>query len=172
MADGPVRFRDYEAAGVRVLEHSVFVTAPVERVWRAYTTSEGLMDWAAPFAVADFDAGTLESGWTIESHAGDPANMFDRYVAFIPQRMVAWRTERLPPGAPFDVSLWMQLHQVAEFAQRDGGTDVTQSLVGVGRGGGWDALAQARIAGNDWALRMLRKAMASGPLDWRAELKG
>lgn len=156
--------------GRRVLQHSIVVDAEGARVWNAWATGEGQRRWAAPFAHVELAVdGTMEAGFRPDARPGDPGNIRDRILAYLPGRMLAWQTCEVPPGAPFDPALWRQTHQVAEFAEAGPGrTRVTQSIVGIGDGPGWEAVVSFALGVNDWSLRNLKRSLEDGPIDWAA----
>lgn len=158
-------------AGARVLEHTILIEAGAGEVWEAWVTGEGQRRWASPFAEVDLSIdGTMEAGFSPDARLGDPSNVRDRVLAWLPGRMLAWQTTAVPPGAPFDAALWQQMHQVAEFvAVGPERTRVTQSMVGIGEGPGWDAVVAFARGVTAYGLRNLKRSLEVGPIDWAAE---
>ncbi len=161
-----------EFGGVGTMEHRVVVAADRAAVWRAYTTSDGLMGWAAPFVDADFRLdGAMESHYAPDARKGDGRNGIARFIAFVPGRMLAFRSERLPAGAPMDGGLWLGMHQVVELATlADGRTEVRQTVVGFGEGEGHRRIREFMGAGNAWVLGKLKEYVEGSPVDWPAEM--
>jgi hypothetical protein len=86
------------ADGERVLQHQVDVDAAPAAVWRAFTTSEGLRGFAAPVAAIDFRiGGHWEASYNPAGHLGDPGNILNEVVAYLPGRMLTIRIARTPP---------------------------------------------------------------------------
>ncbi len=170
--DDGVTVRSGATGGIGWLEHRIVVPAGPEAVWKAYTTSEGLEGWAAPFVAADFRLdGPMEAGYRADARPGDPDNILDRFIAFVPGRMLAFSAERMPSSAPMDGALWKTMHQVVELARVAGGTEVRQTIVGFGEGPGYERIRTFMTAGNRWALTMLRQFCERGPVGWPAALK-
>jgi hypothetical protein len=112
----------------------------------------------------------MEAGFSAQSRPGDPGNIRDRILAYLPGRMLAWQTTEVPAGAPFDGALWRQTHQIVEFTEEaPGRTRVTQSMVGIGEGPGWEAVIAFARGVNDWGLRNLKQSLEQGPIDWAAQ---
>ncbi len=172
MSDDGITVRSGESGGIGWLEHRVAVAAPPDAVWQAYTTGEGLRGWAAPFVTADFRLdGPMESGYALDARPGDPDNILDRFIAFLPGRMLAFRTETMPANAPMDGALWLTMHQVVELVVRPGGgTEICQTVVGFRDGDGYRAIRDYMTVGNRWVLRLLRKYLEEGSVDWPAEM--
>lgn len=161
------------ADGSILAVHHVVVPGPVAEVWRAFTTSEGLMTWAVPFAVVDFRLGGLwESSYDPEGKEGDPANIRNRYLGYVPERMLALQAVAAPPDFPHPEVL-PELFTVFEFeAVGDGRTRVTAYGVGYRDTPASNAVREMFADANAWSLRMLHRRFAEGPLDWADVLRG
>jgi hypothetical protein len=157
--------------GSRVLRHGITVPAPAAEVWEALTTTEGVRSWAVPVAEVDFRLGGVwESSYRPDARIGDPANIRNRFIAYLPMRMVAIQIDRAPPGFPH-ADLLPELFTVIELeALAPDRTQVTISMVGFRQGDGYDILHRHFDAGNAWSLEQLRKRFAEGPVDWQAVL--
>jgi uncharacterized protein YndB with AHSA1/START domain len=144
-------------------------TSFTAQAWAAFTTSEGLKGWAVPVAHADFRIGGVwESTYDLKGRIGDPANIQNRYVSFLPMRMVSWQVARTPPGFP-DPERIKQVVSVAEFAELGPRkVRVTLSMVGYGRTEADRLLYDKFKAGNAFSLTQLKKRFATGPIDWTA----
>lgn len=153
--------------GSRVLEQSIVVPATPEQLWPLFTTSEGLMSWAVPMARVDFGLGGVwESSYDSSAEPGDPANIRNRFLAFVPLRMIAIQAEQAPPDFPH-VDLLDELFSVIEFTEvSPGRTRVSVAGVGYREGGGWDVLYEHFRSGNRWTLEQLHRRITEGPVDW------
>jgi uncharacterized protein YndB with AHSA1/START domain len=154
--------------GSRVLQQSLELPVSVEVLWPLFTTSEGVMSWAVPMAEVDFRLGGIwESSYAPGARPGDPGNIRNRFLAFLPYRMITLQAEQAPPDFPFP-ELLSELFTVVEFEPlAGGGTRVTLSGVGYRDGEGWDALQEHFAAGNRWTLEQLHARVTR---DW--ELRG
>jgi len=162
-------FRD--ADGHRVQQVSVIVGAPVKDVWAAFTTDAGFVRWAVPVAhVTLGNDGMMESSYRLSGTIGDPDNIRNRIVAYLPERLIVMQNEHVPKGAPFDPDLIRTIRTVIEFEDLGGGrTKVTESGVGYGEGAGYDSLYAFFRGGNAEELASLAQSFRTGPVDWKAE---
>ncbi len=153
-----------------VLRHEAVISAPLEAVWQAFTTAEGWMSWAVPFARVDFRLGGLiETSYDPAAQAGDAANIHSRILAYLPGRMMAFRAERPPPGFQHPESL-AGLFSVVEIAPHgDGASLIRLSGVGYTDSPEHRALREFFERGNAWSLERLVERFTSGPVDWSAQ---
>jgi uncharacterized protein YndB with AHSA1/START domain len=142
-----------------VLKMEVTVPAPVDAVWQAFTTSEGLSTWLTPGAVVDLRDG---GEWTAHFPGGKTGG--GTIISFVPKREIVmhamapeWfpnvRAERttatfrfVPQGAD---STLVQLEQT--------GWKHTEE---------WDKAYDYLASGNAQLLDALRSRFVSGPVDW------
>jgi uncharacterized protein YndB with AHSA1/START domain len=153
--------------GSHVLRQSIEVPAGVAAVWEAFTTSAGVRSWAVPVAEVDFRLGGIwESSYRPDARIGDPANIRNRYIAFLPHRMLAIQAVQAPPGFPHP-ELLPELFTVIELeplgADR---TRVTISGVGYRAGEGYAVLRAHFERGNAWSLEQLSKRFTDGSVEW------
>jgi uncharacterized protein YndB with AHSA1/START domain len=155
----------------RVLRQVAVVNAPLRDVWSVFTTSEGWESWAVPFAQVDFRVGGLiETSYDLAAKRGDPVNIHNRILSFLPYRMLSIQAVQAPPGFPY-ADLLPTLHSVLEFeAVDDQRTRVTISGVGYRAGEGYDALLNFFRKGNAWTFARLAQRFEAGPVDGSEEL--
>lgn len=154
---------------IRVLQQSVVVPASVADVWAAITTSEGLRSWAVPVAHTDLRVGgIMESSYDPMARIGDPGNIRNRYLSYVPGRMVSFQVISATPGFKYG-ELLAGIHTVLELDPVDSGrTRVVETMVGYRPGAGYDTLYRHFQWGNDWSLKQLHRRFAVGPADWSA----
>ncbi len=154
------------AAQERVITKQVLVKAPVEAVWQAWTTSEGIKSFFAPDARVE---ARVDGPFEIYMNPYAPAGMKGaddmRILALQPQRMLSF-TWNAPPHLPEARAqrtyLTVRLKPVGENE-----TEVTLHHGGWGDGGQWDQAYTYfdRAWGN--VLANLQKRFAEGkPYDW------
>ncbi|HEY0436827.1 MAG TPA: SRPBCC domain-containing protein, partial [Phenylobacterium sp.] len=130
-----------DQTGARLLRDTVTIQAPPAAVWTALTNQAAYRAWAAPQSYIDFRVGGLvEVAFTPGGRPGDPANLKQQIVAYVPERLLVFRN--LPSqGGPPGAAAYPKLAIVMELAARpDGGTEVSLSQVGYGTGADFDAL--------------------------------
>ena len=75
-----------------ILIQEVSVSAPVEEVWRAYTTAEGWTAWAVPKADIDLRVGgTIRTAYQGEI-GGDSTNTL-HIINYVPERLLTLKAE-------------------------------------------------------------------------------
>jgi uncharacterized protein YndB with AHSA1/START domain len=106
--------------GERVMELSVHVPAPIEDVWRAFTTSEGFASWAARVARVDLRVGgEYETSYDPKAQVGAPGNIRNQIVTLVPLRLVVIRNVQAPPVTAFDVPTFQTLQTAVHFQRVD-----------------------------------------------------
>jgi uncharacterized protein YndB with AHSA1/START domain len=165
-------FRD--AQGHRVQQLEVVVTAPVAKVWDAFTTDKGFTGWAVPVAhITLGNDGMMESSYLPTAKIGDPDNIRNQIVAYVPERLLAIHNVHVPKGAPFKPEVIDKIRTIMEFQDMgDGRTRIVESGVGYGEGADFDAMYKHFSDGNAEEFGDLVKYLVSGPVDWKTELAG
>jgi uncharacterized protein YndB with AHSA1/START domain len=152
-------------AAERAIDLDVQVAAPVEAVWKAWTTTEGIKTFFAPEARVELAVG---GPFEIYINPFAPPGLKGaddmRIIGFQENRMLSF-TWNAPPSLP---EARKQRTIVILRFQSDGAnaTRVHLHHVGWGDGGEWDkaydyfARAWPNVFGN------LAKRFATGPIDW------
>jgi len=163
-----VRDSSYVAPdGSRVLQHSIVVPATIREIWNAFTTTDGVRSWAVPVASVDFRLGGIwESSYKLDARIGDPGNIQNRFLSFLPPRMIAMQAIAAPPTFPHK-ELLPEIFTVIELEEEPKAVRVTISMVGYKAGEGYDAIYRHFAAGNPWSLQKLRSRFVDGPVDWQ-----
>ena len=162
-------FRDAE--GHRVQQLQIDIDAPVAMVWAAFTTDAGFTSWCAPVAhVTLGNDGMIEASYRLTSRIGDPENIRNRIVVYLPERLLVLHNEHVPKGAPFKQDVIDKIRTVIQFEDRGGGrTHVIESGVGYGEGPDFDAMYDHFRSGNAEEFAALEQRFVKGPIDWKAE---
>jgi len=146
-----------ETNGDRVIRLSVEVAAPPGAVWRAFTTAEGWKSFAVAFAEVDMKVGgIIETSYNAKARAGDPDNIKNEIVAYIPGRMLAIRCVQAPrdfkhPQEFFSTATVFELAPTEKHT-----TKVTLTAVGYRPGDAYDALFKMFRWGDAYTLDKLR----------------
>lgn len=169
-AEDVATYEDVLPDGSRVLCQEIVVDAPVEAVWEVLTTSAGWESWAVPFAEVDLELGGLiETSYDPDAQPGDPDNIRNRILSYLPYRMLSIQAVQAPPGFEY-ADLLPSLHSVIELEPAgDGKTRVAISGVGYRSGEGYDRLLEFFRQGNAWTFERLARRFREGPLEWNAE---
>jgi uncharacterized protein YndB with AHSA1/START domain len=158
------------AAEERAVRKEVVVPAPVEAVWRSWTTQEGIQSFFAPEAVVE-----PRAGGAFHIHIdpyGKPGRKGAddmRFLALQPPKMLSFDWNA-PPSMP-EVRQ-QRTFVVVRLADIDGkSTRVSLHHTGWGDGGEWDkAYAYFDVAW-DRVLGNLRQRHEQGPIDWTGWLE-
>jgi uncharacterized protein YndB with AHSA1/START domain len=90
------------------------VAAPVDAVWAAWTTSDGLRSWLAPHAEIDLRIGGLmRANYSAQGALGDPQTIENAILSFEPRKMLSIRVATFPKDFPFPnaiADMWTVLH--------------------------------------------------------------
>ncbi len=78
------------------------VEAPLEAVWGAWTTGDGLRSWLAPHAEIDLRVGgRMRANYNAQGTLDDPQTIENAVLSFEPRRMISIRVAKTPEGFPF-----------------------------------------------------------------------
>jgi uncharacterized protein YndB with AHSA1/START domain len=162
-------FRDEN--GNRVQQVEITVAAPVTKVWAAFVTDAGFESWAAPVAhITLANDGMMESSYLLSSKIGDPDNIRNRIVAYLPERLLVLHNEHAPLHGPFKQDVIDKIRTVIQFEDAgEGRTRIIESGVGYGQGPDFDSMYAHFGTGNAEELESLAQRFATGPVDWKAE---
>jgi uncharacterized protein YndB with AHSA1/START domain len=158
-----------ESNGDRAIQLSVDVAAPAREVFGAFTTSEGFASWAVPVAHVELRVGGfIEASYDASAKLGDPGNIRNEILAYVPDRLLVIRNQQAPPGFA-DPELFRHTSTVIEFAATDAThTHVTITNAGYGSGDRWDTLYRHFEWGDAYTLAELEARFVHGPVDWAA----
>jgi hypothetical protein len=155
------------SAGERVLRHEAEVDAPMAEVWRTLTTSEGLRSFLAPVVAVDFRVGgKWEASYAPNGRLGEPGNIVNEIVTFLPMEMFTTKIVQTPPtfqNPEVAKSVWTvyQLQPVTEHRTR-----ILVSMVGWKTGPEWDAVYRFFDRGNTYTMTGLQRRFVEGPRKW------
>jgi uncharacterized protein YndB with AHSA1/START domain len=158
-----------ETDGDRVLQLSIVVKATPAQVWDAFTTAEGYRAWVAPVTKVDLAVGgVIEASYDPAAKIGDPENIKNQIVAYVPERLLSFRNIQAPKGLP-SRELFGRVATTLELEDLGAGrTRATLTGVGWGPEPGFDVLYRHFEWGNAYSLNELKKRFETGPIDWAA----
>lgn len=161
-----------EQDGSRTLCHEAIVAAPAREVWRLFATTEGLGSWVAPVAAIDLRIGGMwEASYRRDAHIGDPGNIRNRVLSYVPEHMLSIAVDSAPPGFP-EPDLIRNVWTVIELLPAgENMTRVRVSMLGYGAGPHYDRLYAMFDEDNAFTMRKLAERIATGPIDWAAKNK-
>jgi uncharacterized protein YndB with AHSA1/START domain len=153
--------------GERVARHEAIVDAAPSEVWKAFTTAEKMRGFIAP--VVGFElkiGGDWEASYNADAKLGQPGNIHNEVLSYVPDKMLSIRIKETPPGFPH-AELAKSVWTVIWFENVGGGkTRVTTEMLPFREGEGWEMLYKMFEAGNGITLQRLQQFFRTGPVDW------
>ena len=91
---GEVRVTVKEDGKGLFLQEQFEVAAPLHKVWKFYTTSEGWRAWIAPVAEVDFRVGgTIRTHYDPQGKIGGPNTITLHIINYVPGRLITLQSE-------------------------------------------------------------------------------
>jgi len=164
-APGVERIKGVAADGTRYYENSLVIEAPAARLWTAFTDADAYRQWSGvPVAAIDFRlGGTVEASYLPGGRIGDPQNIRNAFIAYIPGRLLVFRNVQAPDGLPGKAEYPRTVKTIEFTPLGPGRTRVTVSGMGFAAGEGFDRLYAFFAAGDGEMLVTLKTAMEAGP---------
>ncbi|MDB5675411.1 MAG: hypothetical protein JWM65_2393 [Sphingomonas bacterium] len=152
------------ADGARFYENSIVIEAPVRKLWAAFTDQAAYRAWAGvPVSAIDFRlGGVIEANYNPNGHLGDPQNIKNMFIAYVPGRLLVFRNVQAPDGLP-GKAMYGNTAKTLEFqALGPNETRVTVSGMGFAPGEDYDKLYRFFSRGDGEMLVALKTAMETG----------
>lgn len=150
----------------RAIHAEISIAAPIQRVWEAWTTAEGIKSFLAPDCHIDLRlGGHYEIYFDLDAAPGRRGSEGAEILAFQEPVMLSF-TWNAPPSLP---SVRFQRTHVVVRLEEIAADQTKVSIVhdGWGQGGEWDAaLAYFERAWHDIVLPRLRYRFSVAPVDW------
>jgi uncharacterized protein YndB with AHSA1/START domain len=147
-------------AGAQVLDPIVaeeVIPAPLDSVWAAWTTDEGLRTWLAPLAEIDLRVGgVMRSHYDPQGTLGGPATIENTILAIEPGRLLSIQVTKHPDGFPFPEAIYEMWTVIHFEAAGEGETLVRMEGLGFGPEEESQQLRAFFAQGNHTTLRRLR----------------
>ena len=162
----PANAADFEqvvgkaADGTRYYQDSLVIKAPVARLWAAFTDTAQYRTWGAKVSAIDFRiGGMVEASYDPAGHLGDPQNIKNQIIAYIPKRLLVFRNVQAPDQLPGRRAYGDTVKTLEFTALSPDATRVTVSGMGFGQGADFDALYAFFSGGDGEMLTVLKRAM-------------
>jgi len=164
MATPPIQSGSASAQDTSPVLSEAIIEAPVDAVWEAWATSDGLRSWLAPHAEIDLRVGGLmRTNYSAQGSLGDPQTIENKILSLDPRRMLSIQVSKAPDGLPFANAI-QHMWTVVYFESL--GTDRTRVRV-VGLGFRPDAESQQMRTfferGNAATLQLLQRHFSAKP---------
>ena len=77
-----------------VLIQEFTVKAPIDSVWKAYTTKDGWESWAVPLAEVDLKVGgTIKTNYNPKGVIGDSTTIVTHIINYVPKKLITLQAE-------------------------------------------------------------------------------
>ena len=171
-ADFPnVRDDSYtEQNGSRVLKLSITIDAPVSKIWKLLISAEGWQSWAVPVAWVDFGVGGMvETSYTATAVRGQPGNIKNAIVAYVPEQLLVLRNVQAPTNFEHAEDFGKTVTVIDLRPLSKNRSKVELDGVGFLTTRAFDTLLKNFRYGDSWTLEHLKRAAEHGPIDWAEE---
>jgi uncharacterized protein YndB with AHSA1/START domain len=119
------------AASLEPVVTEGIVNAPVEEVWKAFTTKPGIESWMVAKTEFELRVGaTWRTSYSKDSNLNDDAAIHHMILAYDPGRMLAFRTIKTPRTFPFPNAISKTWNVVYFEPAGPGRTKVTTHMLG------------------------------------------
>lgn len=156
-----------DAAGHKALQLSMDIPGPPKAVFDAFGTSEGFRSWAVAVAQVDLrTGGAIEASYDPKAKIGDPNNIKNQIVTFIPDHLLVIRNIQAPEGFA-GKGEFQKTVTIIEFTPLDGGAKTRVRLTNTGYGDNPEAQKVFGHFewGNAYTLAELKKRFEKGAID-------
>jgi uncharacterized protein YndB with AHSA1/START domain len=140
------------------LVSEAIVNAPVNEVWRLFTTSEGMESWMVAHAEIELKIGGLmRTHYDPKGTLGDANTIVNQVLSFEPERMLSIRVQQAPANFPLP-GVVGNVWSVIYFQPLEPGMTNVR-IVGLGYGDDPQSqqLREYFRKGNAWTLEQLQK---------------
>lgn len=162
--DGVVTVQSRAADGSRLYEDSLVIRAPAQVLWTAFTDTAAYRRWAAPVSSVDFRlGGSIEASYDPKGRLGDPDNIRNVFIAYLPGRLLVFRNAQAPAALPGREAYPSTVKIVRFEPLGPAATRVTVSGVGFGDGPAFDKLYSFFVSGDAEMLETLKAAYEAPP---------
>ena len=146
------------------LVHEAVVNAPVDQVWVAFTTSEGLESWMAAHAKIDFKiGGAMKTQYDPKGTIDDAKAIENAILSYEPLRMLSFKVTKAPEAFPFPNAIKNMWTVVYFMPEGDKATRVREITMGFGSDDESRKMREFFNRANAFTLEKLQKRFAAKP---------
>ena len=118
-------------AAVDPIVTEAIVNAPIDQVWKMFTTKEGIESWMVAKTEFELRVGaTWRTSYSKDSTLNNDASIHHMILAYDPSRMLAYRTIKTPGNFPFPNAISKTWNVVYFEPAGVGRTKVTAHMLG------------------------------------------
>ncbi len=143
------------------LVHDGVVNAPVEQVWAAFTTKEGMESWMAAHANVELKVGgTMKTQYDPKGTIDDAKAIESTILSYEPKRMLSFKVTKPPEAFPFPNAIKNMWTIVYFLPEGDKATRVREVSLGFGTDEESKKMREFFNRGNAFTLQRLQKRFA------------
>jgi len=144
------------------LVHEGLVNAPVDQVWAAFTTSEGLESWMTAHAKIELRVGgAMRTQYDPKGTVDDARAIENTILSYEPMTMLSFKVTKAPDGFPFPNAIKKMWTVVYFVREGDKATRVREVSLGFGTDDESKKLREFFDRGNAFTLQELQKRFAA-----------
>lgn len=164
------------SADTSPLVTEAIINAPVDEVWKVFSTPEGYKKFGVALCEMDFrPGGLIRSRYQANGTLDDDGAIHNQIMSYEPGRTIAFRIVKPPKGFPF-MEAYKSMWSVATLTDLgDGRTHLRLTQVGYTADEESQKMRAFFKAGNDWSLRKLQAsfdASATGQVPAKVHVEG
>jgi uncharacterized protein YndB with AHSA1/START domain len=143
------------------LVHEGIVNAPLDQVWAAFTTKEGLESWMAAHAQIELKlGGTIKTQYDPKGTIDDARAIENTILSYEPMHMLSFKVAKAPQGFPFPNAI-KNMWTVVYFEPRgERATRVREVSMGFGNDDESQKMREFFDRGNAFTVQRLQKRFA------------
>lgn len=151
-----------DAAGYRVVNLSIVLNAPAKAAFDAFTDPATMKRWVVKMAVADLrHGGTIEDSYQADAKPGDPDNIRQEIIAYVPGQLMVFRNTNAPAMLPHREH-FKKVVTVLQVKDLDGGRcELSLIQSGYGPGPEFDRLYAFFRDGNAGQMQQMKRELES-----------
>jgi uncharacterized protein YndB with AHSA1/START domain len=151
-----------DAAGYRVVQLSIVLNAPAKAAFDAFTDPETMKRWVVKMAVADLrHGGTIEDSYLADAKPGDPENIRQEIIAYVPGQLMVFRNTNAPRMLP-DREAFKKVVTILQVRDLGGGrSELTLSQSGYAPAPEFDRLHAFFKDGNAGQMQQMKHELES-----------
>ncbi len=145
-------------SGELILKQEIVIGAPVEMLWKSYTTGEAWKKWVTPVVEMDFKInGTIRSHYDPQAAIGDDGTIVIHVLNYIPMKQITMQAEIAENFPEFMKGEEENMYSIVEFTPLEANlTRVTLYGMGYKNEERWHDLMKFFIQGNEMTLNKLK----------------
>lgn len=142
--------------------HEGIVNAPLNQVWAAFTTREGLESWMAAHAEIELKlGGKMKTQYDPKGKTDDASAIENTILSYEPMRMLSFKVTKAPEGFPFPNAIKNMWTVVYFDSQSEKATRFRVVSIGFGNDKESKKMREFFDRGNAYTVQLFQKRFAT-----------